>query len=156
MTHLSRLFAHLEWADARTLKALRAASALEPATLELYAHILGAEATWLARLGSRTPEVAVWPSLTLDQCETLAAANARGFQASIERLTETDLGRGITYRNSAGDTFTSTVEDILLHVAMHGAYHRGQVARALRQAGAVPEPTDYIAFIRGGAAATRR
>ncbi|MGH7532471.1 MAG: DinB family protein [Gemmatimonadales bacterium] len=156
MTHLSRLIAHLEWADARTLKSLRAASTLDPATLELYAHILGAEATWLARLESRAAAVAVWPSLTLDQCEALAAENAGGFQAFVGRLKEPDLARGITYRNSAGTEFTSTVEDILLHVAMHGAYHRGQVARALRQAGAVPEPTDYIAFIRGGAAATRR
>ncbi|MGH7591144.1 MAG: DinB family protein [Gemmatimonadales bacterium] len=156
MTHLSRLIAHLEWADGRTLKALRAASALDPATLELYAHILGAEATWLARLDSRAPAVAVWPSLTLDQCEALAAENARGFKAYLERPSAPDLTHGITYRNSAGDEFTSTVEDILLHVAMHGAYHRGQVARALRQAGAVPEPTDYIAFTRGAAAATRR
>jgi uncharacterized damage-inducible protein DinB len=40
-------------------------------------------------------------------------------------------------------------------VALHGAYHRGQIAAALRGAGAVPEPTDFIAFARGSAAATR-
>ncbi|HEU5359182.1 MAG TPA: DinB family protein, partial [Gemmatimonadales bacterium] len=61
----------------------------------------------------------------------------------------------VTYRNSAGLEFTSTVEDILLHVALHGAYHRGQVARALREGGAVPNATDYIAFIRGAPAARR-
>jgi uncharacterized damage-inducible protein DinB len=74
----------------------------------------------------------------------------------VARLGPTDLARVATYRNSANIEFTSTVEDILIHVAMHGAYHRGQVARALRQGGAVPEPTDYIAFTRGAPAATRR
>jgi uncharacterized damage-inducible protein DinB len=47
------------------------------------------------------------------------------------------------------------VEDILLHTCLHGAYHRGQIARDLRQAGDPPEPTDYIAFIRGSPAATK-
>ena len=86
----------------------------------------------------------------------LAAVNAKAFHACVAALQPTDLDRGVTYRNSAGEEYTSTVEDILLHVALHGAYHRGQIARALRQGGAVPEPTDYIAFTRGAPAATRR
>jgi uncharacterized damage-inducible protein DinB len=62
----------------------------------------------------------------------------------------------ITYRNSAGEEFTSSLEDILTHVAMHGSYHRGQVAAWMRQSGETPTPTDYIAFARGSPAATRR
>lgn len=156
MTHLSRLIAHLEWADARTLAALRAAPAIAPATLGLYAHILGAEHVWLARLEGQTSTVAVWPALTLEQCSAVAAENAAHLTRYVAALHPGDLARAISYVNSAGAHFTSTVEDILLHVAMHGSYHRGQVARALRQEGAVPEPTDYIAFARGAAAATRR
>lgn len=154
-SHLSRLIAHLDWADTRTLVALRAAPDLSPATLELYAHILGAEQVWLARLDGREPSVAVWPALTLDQCAALAAENAAGLKRYVAALGPADLAREISYVNSAGHRFTSTVEDILIHTAMHGSYHRGQVARALRQAGAVPEPTDYIAFIRGAPTATR-
>jgi len=52
--------------------------------------------------------------------------------------------------------FRSRVEDILLHVVLHGCYHRGQVAIALREAGAEPSATDFIAFVRGVPAATRQ
>jgi uncharacterized damage-inducible protein DinB len=74
----------------------------------------------------------------------------------IEQLRPEDFQRVVPYRNSAGLAFESTVEDILLHVCLHGSYHRGQIARAVRQGGATPAPTDYIGFIRGSPAATRQ
>lgn len=154
-THLTHLISHLEWADARLLASLRTVHVPDPSIVGLYAHILGAECEWLARIEARKAEAAVWPDLTLEECAGLAARNAAALQEFVARLATEDLARPVTYRNSAGLEFTSTVEDILLHVALHGAYHRGQVARALRQAGAVPQPTDYIAFIRGAPAATR-
>ena len=44
--------------------------------------------------------------------------------------------------NSAGDEFDSKLSDILLHVALHGAYHRGQVNLLIRTAGGEPSPTE--------------
>jgi uncharacterized damage-inducible protein DinB len=40
------------------------------------------------------------------------------------------------------------VGEIITHVTMHGGHHRGQIARALRQAGCEPPYTDYIQFSR--------
>ena len=156
MEHLGRLVAHLGWADALALEALRAAAPPDPEALEIYRHVLGAEHVWLARLTGEPASVAVWPELSLDECARLARANLEGLEKYVGALSPPDLARGVTYRNSAGREFTSAVEDILLHVCLHGAYHRGQVALALRRAGARPNPTDYIAFIRGSPAATRR
>jgi len=68
-------------------------------------------------------------------------------------LTAADLAREIQYRNSAGQEFRSTLEDILLHVALHGSYHRGQVSLIVRGGGGEPVATDYNAFIRGVPAA---
>jgi uncharacterized damage-inducible protein DinB len=98
----------------------------------------------------------VWPVLTLDECEQLSTENVITFKDLASRLTPDLLENLITYRNSVGDQFTSTVEDILTHVAMHGSYHRGQIAAALRAGGDTPSPTDYIAFARGAPAATRQ
>ena len=42
----------------------------------------------------------------------------------------------------------------LLHVPLHGQYHRGKINLLLRQAGRQPAPTDYITFVRGVSAAT--
>lgn len=155
--HLRRLMDHLAWADERALSALRAAppdAAGDARTL--FAHILGAEHVWLSRLEGRAPRVPVWPTLSLDQCAELARENRDAFDGYVAGLDPDDLSRRVAYRNSAGNAFEDTVEDILLHVALHGSYHRGQIARSLRAGGAVPQVTDYIGFIRGAPAATRQ
>jgi uncharacterized damage-inducible protein DinB len=152
---LERLVAHLRWADSRTLDSLRAASAPPPKALELYAHILGAEHIWLARLLQKPPTAAVWPILDLDGCGELAAANHAELTRVVQSLDAAGLDREVPYVNSAGLSFRSSTRDILLHVALHGCYHRGQVAIELRRSSAEPQPTDYIAFVRGTPAATR-
>lgn len=145
------MFAHLRWADSRALAALRAAAAPPAQALELYAHILGAEHIWLARLRQEPAQVAVWPSLDLDACAALADANHSAFSELSTTLDEAGLAREIPYLNSAGSPFRSSLRDILLHVALHGCYHRGQVALLLRQAGAEP-PADRLHRVRAGSA----
>ena len=154
MNHIRSLLDHMAWADERVLQSLRQA-AVPRRALELYAHVLGAEHVWLARLEQRGPTVPVWPVLTLDECAQLAGENRSAFRRYLDRLTSDDIGRSVHYRNSAGDEFDSAIEDVLLHVALHGCYHRGQVTLLVRDAGAEPQPTDYIAFVRGAPAATR-
>jgi uncharacterized damage-inducible protein DinB len=156
MEEMRRLFAHVRWADERALEALRGAPRASAEALRVYAHVLGAEHTWLSRLRGEPAEVAVWPSLTLEECAALASRNAAGFDSFLDSLGPDGLAREVEYRNSAGDGFRTRVDDILLHAALHGSYHRGQVAMLLRQGGAVPLPTDYIAFVRGAPAATTR
>lgn len=147
------LLDHMEWADAKVLDALRASPGLDPHAQEQFAHVLGAAAVWLSRIeGVRSP-VAVWPQLTLDECASLADTIHRGYRSLLER--PGDLERTITYTNSAGNTFSNRVLDILLHVAMHGSYHRGMTSIVTRRGGGVAAPTDFIAFIRGAPTATR-
>jgi uncharacterized damage-inducible protein DinB len=97
----------------------------------------------------------VWPELSLQECAQLATENADALRALVASLGDGEGMRQVIYRNSSGDEFSTGLEDILLHVAMHGAYHRGQVAALLRSAGDEPGPTDYIQWVRGVAAATR-
>ena len=154
--HFKKLYRHVAWADARVLESLRAAHAVLRRDLDLYSHILGSEHVWLSRIRGTTAQVAVWPTLTLDEAERLAGQNIAGYNEVISALTEEGRETPITYRNSAGEQFTSTLEDILTHVSLHGAYHRGQIAASIRAAGDIPSPTDYIAFARGAPAATRK
>ena len=154
--HFSRLVTHLEWADQRTLTSLRSAANAPPKALELFSHILGSENVWLSRMYGVPGRLAVWPPLSLDECGEIAAENAAQFRKIVDGLTGNALERGITYKNSAGDQYTSTLEDILTHVFLHGSYHRGQVASLIRAVGDTPAPTDYIFFTRGSPAATRQ
>jgi uncharacterized damage-inducible protein DinB len=83
-----------------------------------------------------------------------ADANASELARYVDELEEADLTREIDYTNTAGRAFRSRVDDILTHVALHGSYHRGQLAMLARQGGGEPASTDYIAFVRGAPAAT--
>lgn len=151
-----KLFDHMEWADRRALESLRAMANPPFKAVELIAHVVGAERTWLSRIESVQSPIAVWPELTLDEAEDVLKENVEGFKRVLSATTDAGLQRPITYRTSAGDQFTSTVEDMLTQVATHGAYHRGQIAARVRAAGGIPNPTDYIAYIRGAPAATRQ
>ncbi|MDB4949079.1 MAG: hypothetical protein JWM27_1728 [Gemmatimonadetes bacterium] len=150
------LMGHLRWADARVLESLEAVGNPPEKALELYAHVLGAEHVWLSRLRGEAPAYPVWPALLASQLAPLAAENADALEALVAGLAEQDVAREVAYANSAGQQFTSTLGDILLQVAMHGSYHRGQVALLLREHGAQPAATDYIVFARGAPAAARR
>jgi uncharacterized damage-inducible protein DinB len=156
VAHFTKLFDHMEWADKRALASLRGMSNPPPPAVELLAHVLGAERVWLSRIeGSKSP-LAVWPKLTLEEAERVLGENAQGFRRLLSTLPSAGLQQPITYTNSAGDEFTSTIEDMLTQVVTHGSYHRGQIAAQVRAAGGTPNPTDYIAYIRGSPAATRQ
>jgi len=147
------LFAHLAWADDRALDALRNAPTVQPA-LSLLAHVLGAERVWLTRLDGFPAEQvpSAWPTLTLDQCSALAHEVHQRFHEYLALLDDMALSATVHYRTSTGQEFDSAVRDILLHVALHGSYHRGQIATHLRGADATPVATDYILFTRGAQA----
>ena len=148
---VTRLFAHLDWADRRALDMLRATPV--PDAVRRFAHVLGAEEVWLARLEGRPSAQPVWPDLTLDECVALADANRAGWAAYLAALAPAALAGELDYRTTDGRPFRSRVEDILVHVALHGQYHRGQVALLVRAAGGEPSGTDFIAFARGAPAA---
>jgi len=58
------------------------------------------------------------------------------------------LDEDLVHRNSKGAEFRAPVRDVLTQLVMHGAYHRGQIAAAVRDAGGTPTSTDYITWVR--------
>lgn len=154
---LASLFAHLRWADERARVALHQMPEAAPErerAVATYAHLAAAEHIWLARLEARAPAYPVWPALSLADASTLAAESAAGLAAYVTRCNAAGLSATIAYRTSAGHEMRSTVRDVLVHVALHGSYHRGQIAWLARAAGAVPTATDYIVFSREASAAS--
>jgi uncharacterized damage-inducible protein DinB len=148
-SHLQRLLAYDLWANRETLKSLGQAIP-PPRSLKWMGHIIGAEFLWLARLESQTSPMPVWPDLSLKDCgKRLGEVSQKLLNslagASPERLTEQ-----ISYTNSKGEDWTSTVEEILTHIPIHSAYHRGQIAADVRAAGQTPAYTDYIHAVRQG------
>jgi uncharacterized damage-inducible protein DinB len=151
MRGLERLIEHLAWADDQIAAALAATP--DAKALALFAHVVGAEVAWLDRVAGTPYRIGMWPEPSLD--EVMRWARVARTELAVLARDHEGLPRGVVYRTSDGREFTSTVEDIVLHVAMHGQHHRAQIATMLRVAGAKPPSLDYIAWARGGAAATR-
>lgn len=149
------LVAHLRWADERVWQSLARVPDPPARAVELYAHIIGAEETWLARMTGNPARMPVWPDWPLDRVHEQAGQVHRELTALADAIDGAGEAREVDYVNSAGQAFRSTVGDMLRQVGLHGAYHRGQIALLLRDDGLVPEPSDYIAFVRGVPAATR-
>lgn len=149
---IRKLWAHCQWADMEVFRAVSACPDDSEVWRE-YAHILGAEAVWLARLERRVSQVPVWPTLTMEDAEQLRAAIITGYDALIGSLDRDALLEQVTYRNSRGAEWTTSVGDMLLQVLLHGQFHRGKINVLLRQTVDNAAPVDYISFVRGAPAA---
>ena len=142
--NLERLFEYDAWANREEVALLRSLAKPPENAIKILAHIIGTQWLFLGRLRRDPKPEIVWPDLQLDkigaQVEKLAAA----WPAELGR---TDV---VEYTNSKGEKWTSRADDILTHVILHGAYHRGQIATIVRGSGETPAYTDYIHCVRQG------
>jgi uncharacterized damage-inducible protein DinB len=92
----------------------------------------------------------VWPDFAVDQCDAQIAELAGLWREFLGQLSLERLSEKVTYNNSKGEPWSSTVEDILTHVLLHSAYHRGQIASQVRAGGEQPAYTDFIHAVRQG------
>lgn len=145
---LDRLFRHAAWANRAVVERLKSQTSLPPKATAILAHVLAAEDVWLHRIRNQPARLAVWADLSLPDCETQTAKNSAAYAQVLEGLDESGLDHAVVYRNSQGVRYESRLEDILLHVCLHGSYHRGQIASLVRASGGEPVNTDYIVFVR--------
>jgi uncharacterized damage-inducible protein DinB len=150
--HLNRLFSYDAWANREVLAGLRAAATPPARPLKFIAHILAAERVWLERLEGRKQTVPVWPEFTIEECARHVDELSLLWKSYLTASSEADLAKSITYKNSLGEAWSNRKDDILMHVIMHAAYHRGQIAADMRSAGLKPAYTDFIHSIRQGLA----
>jgi len=148
--YLRRQFAYDEWANREVLNAIRAAGGANQRPLQLMSHILAAELVWLERLKQQPQSVPVWPEPDLAQCEAQAAKLGGMWLEFLDLITAGDVSQSISYKNTKGEQWTSTIVDVLTHVVMHSAYHRGQIASQMRASGQTPAYTDFIHGVRQG------
>jgi uncharacterized damage-inducible protein DinB len=147
---LRRQFAYDDWANREVLAGLRACGITAGRPVQLMAHIFSAERLWLERLKHQSQSLPVWPEFSLDQCQVEAAELDRLWRPYLNQISWSSLSDEIAYKNSKGEAWTSRVEDILTHVVMHSAYHRGQIASDMRAHGHTPAYTDFIHAVRRG------
>jgi len=125
------MYEHLNWANQRILETLQSIEDENQEVCRLFSHILFAEKVWITRLrGLDSSRLPIWSEVDIEVCAELV------------------LDKLISYTNSKGKEFKSSVRDILSHVALHGHYHRGQINSRLREDGIEPVNIDFITFVR--------
>jgi uncharacterized damage-inducible protein DinB len=114
-------------------------------------HLWDAESIWWQRM--KLLEQVVPPSNTF--AGSSAELHQKMMQQSgqwkewVDNATEAALQHEFIYQNTKKEQFKQPVWQMLLHIANHGTYHRGQLVTLLRQLGVEQIPqTDFIVFSR--------
>jgi len=146
------------WANQQVV---RAASGLDPQQLrqqlpgsfpsvhQTLVHILWAEELWLRRWQRRTFTSALDPEdfPTLESLgRKLEAVQARQLKF-LKGLDPADTEQRIAYVNFQGVRWEYTLRQMVQHLVLHSAFHRGQLATMLRKLGTVLPNTDFQNFI---------
>jgi uncharacterized damage-inducible protein DinB len=148
--YLRRQFAYDAWANREVWNGLSTNGGSESRAVILLAHVISAERLWLDRIRSQPPSLPVWPDFTMERCGQELEKTARLWSEYLARLSGAQLAHQVHYKNSKGEEFSSSVQDILTHVLLHSAYHRGQIASQMRAEGKDPAYTDFIHAMRQG------
>jgi uncharacterized damage-inducible protein DinB len=146
---IRQLFEYDYWANEETLASLAAVSEDAEKPRKYFSHVLGAQRVWLARFDDpHPPSAQPWPTLSVEECRQHIQDLHGRWTALLERLSPEKLEEGLAYRNTKGMEFKTPIRDVLMHLVLHSAYHRGQVAAAVREAGGKPAATDYAVYMR--------
>ncbi len=146
-----RLFEYDYWANCETLASLKTVPSGIEKPRKAFNHVIGAQRIWKARFENPAPpSVQPWPDLTLEECASAIEDLRRTWSGLLDNLTEEKLAGELAYRNLKGVEYKTPIQDVLMHLVLHSAYHRGQVAAAVREAGGKPAPTDYAVYCRAG------
>ena len=148
------LLSHAEWADALVWKAVLACGD-EDADLRTRLHHLHMVQwahlhVWRAEK-LRPRELSTFP--TLATIRGWAREFHRELPDYVATVTAADLTREVRLPwadrlvRRFGGSQPATWAETVLQVAMHSSYHRGQVARRLRELGGEPPLSDFVAWI---------
>lgn len=143
-----QLWLYNRWANGMVLSALeKMGSQLPASSLRLMSHILNAQLVWVSRIKGHIPPVGIWDEHDLDTCKKMNDETFAVLKEVIDGQTDY-TGSTYSYKTSTGMAFESTLQEVLLQVFTHAPYHRGQIARDLREKGLDPVNTDYIIYTR--------
>jgi len=137
---LSRLLNYDRWANEEILATLRSTTDPPERALTIFAHIAAVHRLFLSRILRGDP-VVVWPAPDLNGA---SRALAQSYNEWTKVLTDRTPDELIDYVNSQGVRWQSRVADIITHLVIHSAYHRGQVAMLLGTSCTKPPLTDFV------------
>ncbi len=143
-------FTHQYAANKTLIQVIDTRASLPEKAASIFSHMLNAHQIWLHRIHPAGISLPLpWQPLEREQ---YAPINEQNFHLTKVYLQSEKFGmhfnKPVRYQNTQGETFENTIMEIYFHMLAHAAYHRGQIALLLRQAGEEPPISDYIFYKR--------
>ncbi len=153
------LYDYNEWANNRLLKTASELSADEFSrpqgaswgSVEAnFGHIVGAQITWLSRWRTGRSAGPILELQAITGFDGIGAAfegSHTDLREFVAGLSDHGLEEAMAYTDTRGNSYQNEVLwQLMLHLANHGTYHRGEVAMALTALGHSPGDLDYRRF----------
>jgi uncharacterized damage-inducible protein DinB len=148
---LATVYDHKAWADDELLTRLQDLHAPDQAAdrhtaVRLLNHIHVVDRLFEAQLLRQPLPYSATNTADTPTLEALHAAmrdTDRWYRDYIDTLSTADLGERLDITFTDGQPGCMSREEMLMHVALHGSYHRGAVGRILAQQGIAP-PRDLL------------
>jgi uncharacterized damage-inducible protein DinB len=147
-SYFTRLFEYDRFANLQTLNLILQADA-SGKPVQLMAHLIAAQQTWLKRCEALpSPVGPLWPDTTPVQMTDLINEVNNDWVSYLNSLQPHDFNQVVSYKNTKGENFKNTLSDILAHVINHGTHHRAQAGQFLKQDNTPLPVSDYILYVR--------
>ncbi len=143
--YFKQVFEHEHWANLKVLESMIGATEISQRIIEIFSHTIAAQRIWLDRINGNKTELKVWEVFDTNIMLELLEIN---YSDILKVINNQDFERLIAYQTSNGRHFTSTINQILSHLALHASYHRGQVILLLKGKVDTLPTTDYILYVR--------
>lgn len=127
------------------IKHMEAQKVLDERSISLLSHIINAQHIWNARMKGEDLPMKPWEVHELEDMERL---NEVAYMESMRLMKAMSPVQEIDYSNTRGESYTNSLQDVMLHITNHGTYHRGQLAARLKEIGVDAIPSDYIKYKR--------
>ena len=147
--YFRELFKYNDWANQRVLITFEEHEITDDHLLLLFSHLLTSQIIWFNRIKEiPTSPFPIWEQYKLRELRTMTMESSTNWMNYLDEHQLATFEEMIFYKNSKGRKYETTIKDIISQVLNHSAYHRGQIARALREHSIDPPNTDYITYIR--------
>ncbi len=140
--YFESLFTHEHWANLCILEVLVSSASIPPKVLEIFSHEIAIQRIWLDRINNTNSEVRLNEVFELNIMLELLEINYNEMLAVIDKQ---DYNQLIAYKIPPGEfDYIITVHEILTHLSLHAAHHRGQVTMLLSQEKLKVPEVDFI------------
>lgn len=146
--HFNIQFEYDFWANKRVIEVITKGNLIDSKSELLFSHILNSQQIWYSRIMGNKKGQTPWDIIPFREFSEISKLIHEHWINLLKEKDDKSLRKTIDYKNTAGDKFSNTLEDILTHVLYHSTYHRAQISAHLKLSGKNPPITDYIAFAR--------